>query len=323
MLSVVIVNYHSMPWLTKLFASVEQLYASENIEWIVVNNASGPNDKQELLNHFPFINWLEMGYNAGFARASNKGIEASKGDTVLLLNPDTYFTDSSLTTCYNNLKASEAIACGVQLYTPEGLPQYSASHFMRGGLNYLLKIPIWGSFLKKLASGVNVAKPSLDKAVGTHQVDWISGAFLMAKKEAIDKAGMLDASFFLYGEEVEWCYRLGKIGPLELYGNLSVVHLEGVNISNASGSEVNDYNHVFDKKGLQLMVSNHLLVRKVFGLGWCLFHYLNYMWGALIYLIANPIKQKKNAFLFFGNCLRLTVWMPAILFNVKKLYKVL
>ena len=323
MLSVVIVNYHSTPWLTKLFASVEQLYASENIEWMVVNNASNPGDQQTLQQQFPFIIWLEMGYNAGFARACNKGIAASKGDAVLLLNPDTYFTDNSLVTCYNNLKASKAVACGVQLYTPEGLTQYSASHFMRGGLNYLLKIPLWGSFLKKLANTAHVAKPSLDKAFGTQQVGWISGAFLMAKKDAIDKAGMLDESFFLYGEEVEWCYRLGKIGALELYGNLSVVHLEGVNISNASGSIVNDYNHVFDKKGLQLMVSNHLLVRKVFGLGWCLFHYFNYMWGAIICLIANPINQKKNAIQFMGNCLRLTTWMPAILLNVKKLYKVL
>lgn len=323
MLSVVIVNYHSTPWLTKLFASVEQFYVSENIEWIVVNNASNQGDQQSLQQQFPFITWLEMGYNAGFARACNKGIEDSKGDTVLLLNPDTYFTDDSLTTCYNHLQQSKAVACGVQLYTPDGLPQYSASHFMRGGLNYLLKIPIWGSILKKIGSSAQVSKPSLDKAVGTQQVGWISGAFLMVKKDAIDRAGMLDESFFLYGEEVEWCYRLGKLGALELYGNLSVVHLEGVNISNASGSEVNDYNHVFDKKGLQLMVSNHLLVRKVFGLGWCLFHYLNYMWGALICLLANPINQKKNAFLFAGNCLKLTVWMPAILLNVKKLYKVL
>jgi len=78
MLSVVIVNYHSRLWLTKLFASVEQLYAAENIEWIVVNNASDPSDKQALLNQFSFISWLEMGYNAGFARACNKGITASK-----------------------------------------------------------------------------------------------------------------------------------------------------------------------------------------------------------------------------------------------------
>jgi GT2 family glycosyltransferase len=323
MLSVVIVNYHSTPWLKKLFASVEQWYASDNIEWIVVNNASDPGDQQELLNQFSFVSWLEMGYNAGFARACNKGIGASKGDTVLLLNPDTYFTDYSLVNCYNHLKGSSAVASGVQLYTPDGRPQYSASHFMRGGLNYLLKIPIWGSILKKLASIVNVAKPSLDKAVGTQQVGWISGAFLMAKKEAIDKAGMLDDSFFLYGEEVEWCYRLGKIGTLELYGNLSVVHLEGVNISNASGSEVNDYNYLYDKKGLQLMVSNHLLVRKVYGIHWCLFHYLNYMWGSIICLIANPFNHKINALSFMANCLRLTTWMPAILLNIKKLYKVL
>ena len=196
MLSVVIVNFHSTPWLTNLFASVNQWYGSDNIEWIVVNNASKLGDQQTLQQQFPLINWLEMGYNAGFARACNKGIEASKGDTVLLLNPDTYFTDSSLTTCYNSLKASEAVACGVQLYTPDGLPQYSASQFMRGGLNYLLKIPIWGSILKKIGSGAHVTKPSLDKAIGTQQVGWISGAFLMVKKEAIDKAGMLDESFF-------------------------------------------------------------------------------------------------------------------------------
>ena len=68
MLSVVIVNYHSTPWLTKLFASVEQLYASENIEWIIVNNASNPDDQQTLQQQFPFINWLEMGYTCSVSK---------------------------------------------------------------------------------------------------------------------------------------------------------------------------------------------------------------------------------------------------------------
>ncbi len=110
MLSVVIVNYHSTPWLAKLFASVEQLYASENIEWIVVNNASDPNDKQTLEQQFPFIYWLEMGYNAGFARACNKGIEASKGDAVLRLNPDSGFKSKTASPLDASIPLLQALA---------------------------------------------------------------------------------------------------------------------------------------------------------------------------------------------------------------------
>ena len=105
----------------------------------------------------------------------------------------------------------------------------------------------------------------------------------------VDKAGMMDEDFFLYAEEVEWCSRLRKQGKLCIYGDLKIIHLEGGSINTQQGIKEKGYYNLFDKKGLQLMVSNHLRVRKQYGLAWFLFLLLNYTWGILVFFIGSTI----------------------------------
>src|SRR5690606_12014690 len=116
-------------------------------------------------------------------------------------------------------------------------------------------------------------------------------AFLMVKKSSVDTAGMMDEDFFLHGEEVEWCSRLQRTGKLCLFGDLNIIHLEGATINKDQGIEEKGYYNLYDKKGLQLMVSNHLRVRKQYGVGWFLFLLMNYTWGFLFYLSCSSLHR--------------------------------
>src|SRR5690349_7679668 len=85
-LSIIIVNYKSLPLIEGCLESIYQFDDPTNFEFIVVDNSD--DNANELLQRFPNVRWIEMGYNAGFARANNKGIEAATSNLVLLLNPD-------------------------------------------------------------------------------------------------------------------------------------------------------------------------------------------------------------------------------------------
>lgn len=307
------------------------LLAHNEIEWIVVDNDSQDQTEQRLQTQFPFVQFIQMGYNAGFARANNAGIKVSKGAQILLLNPDTILLPGSILECLDRFIHSSHIACGVQLVHADLRPQFSASFFMKGGVNHLLSLPYWGASLKAVASLFIKNKPAIIQASATQRVDWVSGAFLMVKKTAIEKAGLLDEDFFLYAEEVEWCSRLHKMGSLVLYGDLSIIHLIGTSIQSETNSMDNSYTNLSDKKGFQLMVSNHLRIRKQYGIFWFLFQLLNYSWtivfafvmSTVLYVahFKSPIPEWKYLAGFANNLFRLWAYFPKMLFLKKHFYK--
>jgi GT2 family glycosyltransferase len=272
-----------------LHSTEQDLFNLEKVEWIVVDNSSNKEDKKLITEAFPLVQWVDMEYNAGFARANNKGIELSNGQLVLLLNPDTLLKPGVVLGTAQELIQSNLVAAGVQLIHLDGQPQFSGSNFMLGGLNHLLPLPYWGELIKNIATIWIQEKPALIEAPAYAEVDWISGAFLMVKKAVIQKAGMLDPEFFLYAEEVEWCSRLGKWGKLAIFGKYTIVHLIGQSIQEATASEDNSYTNLTDKKGLQLMVSNHLRIRKQYGIFWFLIQLFNYTWTIPVYLVCGIV----------------------------------
>ena len=287
LLSIIIINYKSAYLISNCIHSLIKYSGTNNYEIIVVDNDSKDNSEQLLTTQFPFVKWIQMSYNAGFARANNEGIRSANGSIVLLLNPDTLFSDNSLERCLSNFVLSSYVACGVQLLNEDGSPQISGNYAMKGGLNYLLPLPYTGAILKWIASILSVKKPNVPNATNTIEVDWINGAFLMVKNEVIYKAGLLDEDFFLYAEEAEWCSRLKKHGKLCIYGGCHVYHLQGEVSNDTFNSTGKGYYNLYDKKGLQIILSNLVRIRKEFGVGWFLFI-------LLVYTITIPI------FLIFG-----------------------
>ncbi len=332
-LSIIIVNYRSHNMVFDCIQSLKKYNGSVGYEIIVADNDDLENETEVIKKHFPDLVWHNMNYNSGFARANNAGMQMAKGDVFLLLNPDTISIDDSISQAYKKLVESDFIACGVQLFDENKEPQISGNYFMKGGINHILPIPYWGGFLRWLGYQLKTKVPNVKNAEAVQEVDWISGAFLMVKRSAVEKAGMMDEDFFLYGEEVEWCSRLQKEGKLCIFGDLSIIHLEGAAINKDQNIAEKGYYNLYDKKGLQLMVSNHLRVRKQYGVGWFIFLLLNYTWGFFLYficstvhrlfLLKNPAGEWSKIFSFGKNLVNLWALSPKIISGKKHFYKLL
>lgn len=285
-LSVIIVNYKTPQLVINCINSV---YAQDkgnfDTEIVVVDNFSEDGVEEKLMEYFPVVKFIQMGYNAGFARANNAGIKIATGEVVLLLNSDTITENNAINRCLEHFIASQYVVCGVQLLNEDRTPQISGNYAMKGGLNYLLPLPYVGKGLKFIADLLKVKKPNVPDAVGVVEVDWINGAFLMVKRAAIEKAGLLDEDFFLYAEEAEWCSRLKKQGKLCIYGDCHVVHLQGETSAEVFESTGKGYFNLFDKRGLQIIVSNFLRIRKEFGLVWYLLDLLFYIFTIPVFVI--------------------------------------
>ena len=147
-LSVIIVNFHSGKLILDCLQSMFEYNDANQLEVIVIDNSSSIPDRHLIRESYPKVNWIDMGYNAGFARANNKGMQFAKGDAFLLLNPDTLSLDNSISRCFPRLMESNYLAAGVQLLDVHQEPQISGSYFVKGGLNHLLPIPYWGDVIR-------------------------------------------------------------------------------------------------------------------------------------------------------------------------------
>ena len=332
-LSIIIVNYKTPQLLLNCLGTLYAFESRINKEIVVVDNASGDNSRSVVSESFPAVKWIQMNYNAGFARANNEAIRQSAAKAVLLLNSDTLVEDDAVHQSFLKLMQSDYLGCGVQLLNTDRSPQISGNYFVMGSLNNLLPLPYIGGWVKWLGNLFRVKKPNIPETKAEVEVDWINGAFLMVKKSAIDKAGLMDEDFFLYAEEAEWCSRLRKFGKLCIYGQFHVVHLQGETATAAFGSGDKGYYNLYDRKGLQLMLSNFVRIRKQNGTGWYLFHLLVYFLTIPVFFVAgfihnifllrSPFAHFKQAAGFGGNVLRLFSFLPSVVLNKPHFYKVL
>jgi GT2 family glycosyltransferase len=341
-LAIIIVNYKSTGLVLDCLGHLYRDPIAREFNVFIVDNASGDDGRQVITSAFPQVPWIPMTYNAGFARANNEGIRRSASDAVLLLNGDTLPDASAIRACYSRLMASSCIAAGVQLLNSDGSAQISGMYFMKGGLNYLLPLPFLGGIIKSLGEMAGVKKPHVaDAGTGVTaaadpaatagpaapvEVDWINGAFLMVKRSAIDRAGLLDEDFFLYAEEAEWCARLKKTGPLCIYGDLKVIHLQGETANKEFGSGGKGYYNFYDRKGLQIMLSNFVRIRKQFGVFWFLVQLLFYLIDIPVFLIGLALSRRYSFSQFRQYCKNIGVILrlsPIIIRNKPYFYKVL
>ena len=329
-LSIIIVNYKTAKLVSECLASI-YLFDTSKVEIIVVDNKSDDHLEDFLKTTYPEIIFIQMGYNSGFARANNAAIKIACGENILLLNSDTLNIANAINNCDELLRKSDYVAAGVQLLNEDSSPQISGNYAMTGGLNYLLPLPFLGVVLKAFATILNVNKPSIKNIENTIEVDWINGAFLMFKKQIIYKAGLLDEDFFLYAEEAEWCSRIKKNGRLCIFGELNIIHLQGESSNNAFVSAGKGYFNLFDKKGLQIMLSNFVRIRKQFGLFWFVFDLLFYYFTIPVFFIGTVLSKiltyKKYNFYevkgFTKNMFNLVKFIPKIISNKPFFYKVL
>ncbi len=231
-LSIIIVSYNVRHYLEQCLRSV--LAASEGleVETLVVDNASSDGSVEYLRRMFPSseypqIHIIDSGRNLGFGKANNLAVKRSSGKYVLFLNPDTVITEHTLCDCLEFAEThADMGALGVKMLRDSGAFAYESR---RG-----LPTP-WTAFCKM--SGLCALFPHsrtfgryymrfLDKEQAA-PIDIVSGAFMMVRREALDKVGLFDEQFFMYGEDIDLSYRILKGGYQNYYLPTPILHYKG------------------------------------------------------------------------------------------------
>lgn len=226
-LSIIIVNYNTRDLLRKCLQSVFASRTNHAFEVWVVDNASTDGSAEMVRSEFPKVKLIENQENAGYARANNQAVKKLAGRCVLLLNsdvevaPDTFdkmlsFMDNNSTVGISGCKVIKSNG-ELDLACRRSFPNPVNAMFRLTGLSFL--------FPKSRFSSYNLTYLPEDQ---TAEVDSVMGAFLLVRREVINKIGLLDESFFMYGEDLDWCYRAKEAGFKVMYVPVTtVIHHKG------------------------------------------------------------------------------------------------
>lgn len=227
-LSVVIVNYNVEFFLEQCLQSVFKAMNGIEGEVFVVDNNSVDGSVYMLKEKFPQVHLIANNDNPGFSKANNQAIRQAKGEYVLLLNPDTVVQEDTFRTCIEFMDAhQQAGACGVKLidgkgrYLPEskrGIPWPDTAFYKIFGLAALFpRSKRFGRYYLGFLDPEQV-----------QEIEVLSGAFMFMRKSALDKAGLLDEAFFMYGEDIDLSYRILKAGYKVYYTPATrIIHYRG------------------------------------------------------------------------------------------------
>ncbi len=234
-LSIIIVNYNVKHFIEQCLYSVEEaqkecdiVFNKNSTNVFVVDNNSQDGSCEMIKNKFPEVQLIENRRNVGFSTANNQAIKISKAKYVLLLNPDTIVAEDTFIKTIKFMDEHEdAGGLGVKMidgkgiFLPESkrsLPSPSVSFYKIFGLAKLF--PQSKRFSKYHLTYLNKNE--------THKVDVLSGAFMMLRKETLDKSGLLDETFFMYGEDIDLSYRIKLAGYENYYfSDTSIIHYKG------------------------------------------------------------------------------------------------
>lgn len=254
--SIIIVNYNVREFLHQALQSVRRASAGLNVEVIVVDNNSADGSTEMVADEFPEVTLIENRDNTGFSRANNQGIRIAQGRYLLILNPDTILQEDTLTTLVDYLDRNpEAGAVGCQILNPDGsfapesrraFPTPRVALYRITGLSRLFpRSPRFGRY--------NMTFLPIDKE---SEVDALSGSCMMVRHAALyhspetaeslallngrasgenirstdsgSGAGLFDETFFMYGEDLDWCFRIQQAGwSIRYTPETKIIHYKG------------------------------------------------------------------------------------------------
>jgi hypothetical protein len=275
--SVSIVSYNTHDLLR---AALTSALGTEGVslEILVVDNGSGDGSADMVEREFPAVQLIRNPDNRGFAAANNMAIRRAAGRHILLLNPDTEVRPDTIPTLAGHLDANPRVGiCGPRVRYPDGSFQSCGYRFPT----------VWSEIRQsKNVNGLIKAVVGAETFVADHpdtrEVDWVDGCCLMIRRSVVDQIGPLDEQYFLYAEELDWCFNARKAG----WGIAAVPAAEMVHHLGKSSSQVSDRSliHFLDTR-LRYYRKNH-------GLGTALFVSLVYVAGCLKQMRSEPRKSK-------------------------------
>ena len=265
--SVIIVNYNVRQFLENALSSIQRSMEGIDGEIFVVDNASDDGSVEMLKSTFPDVAVIENTENLGFARANNLALARARGAYLLLINPDTVVQEDTLRVMLDFFVQNPDVGlAGCKILNPDGTLQLPCRRSFPTpwvaftkvfGLSTLFPHSEWfGKY--------NLTYLNPDE---TYEVDAISGSFMMMTRALYEKIGGLDETFFMYGEDLDWCYRASQAGFKVCYvHSTKIIHFKGESTKRSNIDEIKLF-----YRAMQLFVEKHfsrsLIMKSVLSLG--------------------------------------------------------
>lgn len=245
-LSIIIINYNTAKLTLDCIKSVVKHTKLKNFEIILIDNASEKVDLRNLsknIKQFENVELVKSRENLGFAAGNNLGLKKAKGKYVLFLNSDTIVESNLLKEMVDWLeKNKEYGLASCALKNPDGSLQQNGGYFPN-----LLTVFKWMFFIKTSKQ----FHPNLSLYKKSRDLDWITGAFMLFRKQVLDEVGGFDPDYFMYTEDVDLCFRVRKAGwKVKYLHKWSITHFGGQS-SNKEFALVSEF------KGVKLFYEKH------------------------------------------------------------------
>jgi GT2 family glycosyltransferase len=284
--SIVIVNWKTPDLLARCLQSIQADSGHHNFVVHVVDNDSGDRSVDMLEREFPYVKLIKNQENVGFSKACNQVIPEATGDYILLLNPDTVVEEDAISKLSLFMDQNrDAGAVGPKVLNQDGtlqlacrrsFPSPSAAFFR---LTYLSRLFPKSQFLSKY--NMTYADPDSQT-----EVDALSGSCMMVRRSVIEKIGLLDEDIFMFGEDIDWCWRIKEANWKIFYLPQAVIfHIHGASARLRPVGATIDLH-----KGMEVFYRKHLAPKY-----WAPFNALVYaaIWmRAVIFVVVNFVRAK-------------------------------
>ncbi len=260
-ISIIIVNYNVKEFLSNLLNAIRKAKHDLSLEIIVADNASSDNSVSYLRNKYPEVIFIENTRNVGFGKANNQALHIANGTYTLLINPDTLISEDTLTVLKEYMdEHTETGACGCKILNPDGTFAPESRRSLPTPLSALWKVlglttlfPRNKTFAEYYLSWMDEDKPS--------QVPVLSGAFMFFRNEVLKELGGFDEQFFMYGEDIDLCYRTSKTGyQIDYVPSTSIIHYKG----ESTKKDNIDYIVLFNRAMLQFFRKHYSYSYSIF-----------------------------------------------------------
>ncbi len=275
-LSIIIVNYNVKEFLQNLLKSIQKATQDISYEIILVDNASDDGSVEVIKEKYPNVQLIENKENVGFGKANNQGMKNAKGKYFVLINPDTIVKEDTFKKMIEFFEENPSTGmAGCKVLNPDGTLQLACRRGFPGPWTSFTKIVGLSKLFPKSRVFARYNLTYLNENE-TYKVDAISGAFMMLKREVFEKIGGFDPEFFMYGEDLDLCYRTKKSGYDVYYvHSTEIIHYKGESTKRSSIDETKmfyDAMHLFVRKHfsssflVEWILQFAIIIRKLFAI---------------------------------------------------------
>ena len=273
-LSIIIVNYNVKEFLQNLLHSISKSSIKINHEIIIIDNASNDGSVEFIREKFPEVALIASKTNLGFSKANNIGMRQSSGKYILLLNPDTLVSEDTFEKMIRFFEENPLVGlAGCKILNPDGTLQLACRRSFPGPWTSFCKVTGLSNLFPKSRIFARYNLTYLDPNE-TYEVDAVSGSFMIFRKDVYEKIGGLDEKFFMYGEDLDFCYRVQKSGYKVFYvPSTQIIHYKGESTKRSGLDETKIFYsamHLFVKKHLSgsifvgIILQSAIIFRKLF-----------------------------------------------------------